>query len=156
MRIILASSDPGDAVLDPFVGSGTSAVVAKRLGRRYVGIDVSARYIDCARSRLAEVADESNAKHTRFTWPALHVEMLRQLYRETAVSINRILLSPTVRNVMARCLSWRTGDRYSADDVRGRLCRLARKGKLPTLPNDTPFDPALAPKTCRVRRMKAS
>lgn len=156
MRIILASSNPGDVVLDPFVGSGTTAAVAKRLGRRYVGIDVSKQYIDSARERLAEVSDESTAKHTGLTWPALHVEMLRQLYRETAVSINRILLNATVMNVLARCLSWRTGDRYSADDVRGRLCRLARKGKLPTLPNDTAFDPALAPKTCRVRRMKAS
>src|SRR5690606_381513 len=37
-RIILSSTRPGDVVLDPFLGSGTTCVVAKRLGRRYIGI----------------------------------------------------------------------------------------------------------------------
>lgn len=41
-------------VLDPFLGSGTTALVAKRLGRKYLGIDQSAKYTEMARSRLAE------------------------------------------------------------------------------------------------------
>jgi len=40
-RIILASSNEGDIVLDPFVGSGTTCAVAKKLGRKYIGIDIS-------------------------------------------------------------------------------------------------------------------
>lgn len=44
-RIITASSNPGDVVLDPFVGSGTTSVVAARLGRRSIGIDTSKNYI---------------------------------------------------------------------------------------------------------------
>ena len=51
-RIVDATSDPGDAVLDPFGGSGTTALVAARLGRRFVTIDASAGAIDVTRVRL--------------------------------------------------------------------------------------------------------
>ncbi|HET7211779.1 MAG TPA: site-specific DNA-methyltransferase [Methyloceanibacter sp.] len=51
-RIILASSHTGDVVLDPFLGSGTTAVVAKRLGRAFIGIERDAAYAEAARARL--------------------------------------------------------------------------------------------------------
>jgi len=51
-RVILASSDPGDVVLDPFMGSGTTAVAAKRLGRTFVGIEREETYAEAARERL--------------------------------------------------------------------------------------------------------
>jgi len=54
-RIIRASSDPGDRVGDFFCGSGTTLVVAKRLGRRYIGCDISPRAIQITRRRLAWV-----------------------------------------------------------------------------------------------------
>ena len=57
-RLILASSSPGDMVLDPFLGSGTSAVVAKKLGRRFIGIECEAEYCAYAQKRL-EMADSS-------------------------------------------------------------------------------------------------
>ena len=60
-RVIKASSNPGDIVLDPFNGSGTTTVAAALLGRRYVGIDQSSEYIDFARSRL-QSALEHNEK----------------------------------------------------------------------------------------------
>ena len=49
-RVILASSRPGDLVLDPFCGTGTTGAVAKRLGRRFIGIERDADYIAAARS----------------------------------------------------------------------------------------------------------
>jgi site-specific DNA-methyltransferase (adenine-specific) len=52
-RIIAVSSNPGDLVLDPFAGSGTTLAVAKRLGRRYLGIELSAEYAERVRERLA-------------------------------------------------------------------------------------------------------
>ena len=52
-RIVLMSSDPGDVILDPFVGTGTTAVAAKRLGRRYIGIDVDEEYARIARENVA-------------------------------------------------------------------------------------------------------
>jgi len=51
-RIILASSREGELVLDPFCGSGTTGVVAKRLGRKFIGIDDVEEYIDIAKKRL--------------------------------------------------------------------------------------------------------
>jgi modification methylase len=45
---ILATTEPGDVVLDPFMGAGTTAVVAKRLGRRYIGFDISEDYVKMA------------------------------------------------------------------------------------------------------------
>jgi modification methylase len=52
-RLILASSHEGEVVLDPFLGSGTTAVVAKRLGRSFIGIEREAAYAEAARARLA-------------------------------------------------------------------------------------------------------
>jgi len=51
---ILAASRYGDLVLDPFLGSGTTGEVAERLGRRWVGIELSAEYIVLARRRTAQ------------------------------------------------------------------------------------------------------
>lgn len=52
-KIMLASSNPGDLVLDPFLGSGTTAVVAKKFGRKYVGIEQDPMYCCLAEKRLA-------------------------------------------------------------------------------------------------------
>jgi modification methylase len=55
-RVILASTKPGDVVLDPFFGSGTTGAVAKRLGRRFIGIEREVEYAKIARERIASVA----------------------------------------------------------------------------------------------------
>ncbi len=52
-KIILASTDEGDMALDPFLGSGTTSVVAKKLKRHYVGIEIDERYCCLAEKRLA-------------------------------------------------------------------------------------------------------
>ena len=54
-RILMASTKPGDVVLDPFFGSGTTGAVAKRLGRHFVGIEREQAYIDAAAERIAAV-----------------------------------------------------------------------------------------------------
>lgn len=51
-RVILASSNKGDLVLDPFVGSGTTVVVAKKYGRKWIGIDKEDKYIKSTLKRL--------------------------------------------------------------------------------------------------------
>lgn len=56
-KLVLASSSPGDLVLDPFLGSGTSSVVAKKLGRRYIGIEIEEEYALLAERRL-ELAEQ--------------------------------------------------------------------------------------------------
>ncbi|MDR0498446.1 MAG: hypothetical protein LBH03_01775 [Holophagales bacterium] len=56
-KLILASSNPNDMVLDPFVGSGTSAVAAKKLARKFIGIESEAEYCAYAQKRL-EIAND--------------------------------------------------------------------------------------------------
>jgi modification methylase len=55
-RILLASSKPGDVILDPFFGTGTTGAVARRLGRRFIGIERETSYIEAAEARIAAVA----------------------------------------------------------------------------------------------------
>jgi len=54
-RVILAATRPGDVVLDPFFGTGTTGAVAKRLGRRFIGIERDEEYAQAARTRIAKV-----------------------------------------------------------------------------------------------------
>lgn len=55
---ILAGSRPGDTILDPFNGAGTTGLVAIGLGREYIGIDINPEYLELTRKRLAEVPVE--------------------------------------------------------------------------------------------------
>ncbi|HEU4390232.1 MAG TPA: DNA methyltransferase [Blastocatellia bacterium] len=64
-KIILASSRPGDVVLDPFLGSGTTSVVAKKLGRRYIGIELDRMYCCLAERRLAFADSDSSIQGYR-------------------------------------------------------------------------------------------
>lgn len=52
-RLILMATDEGDVVVDPFAGTGTTLVAAKKLGRRYLGVELDAGYVAMARERLA-------------------------------------------------------------------------------------------------------
>jgi len=54
-RIIRVATNPGDVVLDPFAGSGTTLAVAKKLDRRFVGIELSEQYADGIRQRLQRI-----------------------------------------------------------------------------------------------------
>ena len=74
-RVILASTKPGDVVLDPFFGSGTTGAVAKYLGRDYIGIEMDDNYIKIARQRIdnvREIKDENLIKpHTKRAQPRI-------------------------------------------------------------------------------------
>ena len=59
-RILLASTNKGDVVLDPFLGSGTTAAIAKKLGRNFIGIEREQIYADAAEARIASL-DTLNA-----------------------------------------------------------------------------------------------
>lgn len=54
-RVILSSTKPGDVVLDPFFGVGTTGAAAKRLGRRFIGIERETDYVELARERISKV-----------------------------------------------------------------------------------------------------
>jgi len=57
-RVILSSSNPGDIVLDPFFGSGTTGAVAKRLHRNWIGLEREKKYIEVAKKRINAIQPE--------------------------------------------------------------------------------------------------
>ena len=59
-KVMLASSNPSDVVFDPFLGSGTTSVVAKKTGRNYIGVEENAQYCVWAEKRL-EMADSDKS-----------------------------------------------------------------------------------------------
>ena len=69
-KLVLASSNPGDVILDPFLGSGTTSVVAKKLGRSYVGIEMDEAYCCLAEKRLglADQDDRIQGYHDGVFW----------------------------------------------------------------------------------------
>nr|WP_269844601.1 site-specific DNA-methyltransferase [Alkalicaulis satelles] len=60
-RVLLATSNPGDIILDPFFGTGTTGAVARKLGRRFIGIEADAGYADIARRRIAAISPAADA-----------------------------------------------------------------------------------------------
>jgi site-specific DNA-methyltransferase (adenine-specific) len=48
------SSDEGDIILDPFIGTGTTAIAAKKLGRKFIGIDIDSKYVEITNKKLEE------------------------------------------------------------------------------------------------------
>jgi modification methylase len=54
-RVVLATTKPGEVILDPFFGTGTTGAAAKRLGRHYIGIERDPAYAEAARARIKQV-----------------------------------------------------------------------------------------------------
>jgi len=67
-RIIAASSNPGDCVLDPFSGSGTTAAAACQLGRNYVGVEISEQYVENTNIRLAQLKRQDSGEPSTSLW----------------------------------------------------------------------------------------
>ena len=61
-RIIIASTNPGDLILDPFMGSGTTGVAALKHGRRFVGIDKESQFVELAEKRLYDTSENKDKK----------------------------------------------------------------------------------------------
>jgi site-specific DNA-methyltransferase (adenine-specific) len=66
-RVINSSSEANDVVLDPFMGSGTTAAVAKKLRRQYIGFELEKKFVECAEQRLSEISEPTYAEDILFT-----------------------------------------------------------------------------------------
>jgi DNA modification methylase len=87
-RIIAVSSNPGDCVLDPFSGSGTTAAAAYQLGRNYVTLDMSEKYVKNAKKRLAELKKQSPTNLFLNTTELNELKRLVSDIKKTAKQIN--------------------------------------------------------------------
>ncbi|MCZ2342426.1 MAG: hypothetical protein LC104_11605 [Bacteroidales bacterium] len=81
-RIIRVASNPGDLVLDPFAGSGTTLAVAKRLQRRYLGMELSDAYVHGIRERLLGVSEGSPKPRSVPRQPGTRASQSAGLFRD--------------------------------------------------------------------------
>jgi DNA modification methylase len=132
-RIILASSRPGDVVFDPFAGSGTTLVVAKKYHRHYAGTELSDKYVSGVRERLAKVepiSDECTASGPR--WSQEHLELLQATYCSAGVRTDQLGASPELLSSFTQHFNWKLAAAgckrmFSLADVWERLEEM-RKG----------------------------
>jgi DNA modification methylase len=124
-RIICASSKPGDCVLDPFAGSGTTAAAAFRFCRSYAGIDISEEYVKNTRERLKQLERESKAKSVEgFDW--LERNELERLFIESPVPIADVLANEHALEIYAAqfALRMNNGKTYDTVKIAGFFKRL--------------------------------
>jgi len=89
-RIISASSNPGDCVLDPLIGSGTTAVVAAKYGRNYCGIDISQSYVEKTKERIAQIRKQTKSSENLYFNP-MEIDEIKRLFVETGLSIAQLV-----------------------------------------------------------------
>jgi len=129
-RIIAVSSNPGNLVLDPFSGSGTTPAAAYQLDRFYLGIEISQQYVNNANERLAEIQPpHADKKQSEKSVPFKNREIveLKRLLHDMPNSAEEILSSPKLLQHFTKQLNLRTNDKYSYDTelITGALKSLA-------------------------------
>jgi site-specific DNA-methyltransferase (adenine-specific) len=115
-RIIAASSNPGDCVLDPFCGSGTTPAAACRLDRNFVGIEISQQYVENARKRLAQMKKQPAAS---FFFNTEELTEIKRLLADMHTSPSQIAADRDILEVFAGQLTVRMNDgrQYRPDEI---------------------------------------
>jgi site-specific DNA-methyltransferase (adenine-specific) len=90
-RIILMSTDENDIVLDPFVGTGTTVIAAKRLGRRFIGIDIDETYVNITKNKLSKELPNSKVGDT---WVSFYLDEIVTIRNIDWVKSARYFLIP--------------------------------------------------------------
>ncbi len=99
-RIILSSSNVGDIVLDPFFGSGTTGAVAKKLKRRFIGIEIDPAYAAIAQNRIDRIPEPSSPDEL-FETPSRHSlprVSLGELLENGYITVGQKLFSPQAKH----------------------------------------------------------
>jgi site-specific DNA-methyltransferase (adenine-specific) len=89
-RVILMSTDENDTVLDPFVGTGTTAVAAKRIGRKYIGFDIDTGYVEIAKAKLIHENSDSKIGNVWVSFFSNEVTTIRHIDWETLASFYEV------------------------------------------------------------------
>jgi len=115
-RIIAVSSNQGDCVLDPFSGSGTTLAAAKQLGRNYIGVEISRKYVDNSEKRLSELEKQSGGNGSM---KPVEVAELKRLLSDMRESSKRVVEDKKLLVLFTNQLSQRinNGKRYSTEKM---------------------------------------
>jgi len=90
-RIILMSTDENDIVLDPFVGTGTTVIAAKRLGRRFIGIDIDEVYVNITKNKLSKELPNSKVGDV---WVSFYLDKIVTIRNIDWAELARYFLIP--------------------------------------------------------------
>jgi site-specific DNA-methyltransferase (adenine-specific) len=90
-RLILMSTDEGDIVLDPFVGTGTTIIAAKRLGRKFIGIDLDDKYVSITTNKLR---NENIVSKCGDAWVSYHLDKMVTIRDKDWESISKSYTLP--------------------------------------------------------------
>jgi len=116
-RVLVASTNPGDVVLDPFFGTGTTGAVAKKLGREFIGIEREAAYREVARKRIAKVRKFDKESLTVSTSKRAEPRVpFGQLVERGMLRPGEVLTSPRGRTAKVRA-----DGTLVAQDVKGSI-----------------------------------
>ncbi|WP_417721591.1 site-specific DNA-methyltransferase [Salipiger sp.] len=116
-RVLVGSTNPGDVVLDPFFGTGTTGAVAKMLGRDWIGIEREPAYIEAATKRIADVrAFDRSALEVSTSKRAEPRVPFGQLVERGMLRPGEMLVSPSGKSAKVRADGTLVGD-----DVKGSI-----------------------------------
>ncbi len=128
-RIIRASSNESDWVLDPFCGSGTTATVAHKLNRSYTSIDISETYVQAAKERIADSEGLPVEGNGSPDWPEHADAELKWLYSENKIPVRQLCLDRSLLSLFTMKLNGRLQKKqpYTIKEVQDRLNLLGSK-----------------------------
>jgi site-specific DNA-methyltransferase (adenine-specific) len=128
-RIVRASSNEGDWVLDPFCGSGTTAAVAHKLNRTYTSIDISETYAQAARERIAESEGLPVEGNGSAAWPEHADAELKWLYSENKIPVRQLCTNRPLLSLFTKKLNGRLQKKqpFTIKEVSDRLNLLGSK-----------------------------
>ncbi len=132
-RIIRVTTNDKEWVLDPFSGSGTTCVVADKLGRRYTGIDISPNYVEESQKRIKDSRNFPIEGEAPATWNSHFDSELKWLYHENKISTENLFDSIELLRLFTAKFNHRIGkmmNPYTPDDIKNRLRHLRKSAKL--------------------------
>ena len=115
-RIIAASSNAGDCVLDPFNGSGTTAVVAAKYGRKYCGIDISKDYVQNTIKRIEQL--NRRKQETLYDFDAMEIDEIKRLFVEVQIDKTKLLETKNLMEIFTRQFAIRMNNKKEYDSGR--------------------------------------
>ncbi len=96
-RLILMTTDEGDITLDPFMGTGTTAIAAKRLGRNFIGFELDSNYVEISTSKVSKVVSDSRIENI---WVSLFLREIVSIRDVDWSDLSQYFIIPSrLRNV---------------------------------------------------------
>lgn len=139
-RLILMVTDETDVVLDPFSGTGTTAISAKRLGRNYIGFELDEKYVDISRNKLSQV--KSNYKIDDI-WVSFYLRDIVTIRNNDWQKLKQYFNIPNSARMIDFQKTTLKKNVIIPDDLEEKQKNLLNSGdyNFKNLPNNSDFDP---------------